>query len=214
MDWVTLRRRLGIPRKRGAKLIGGVARAERALGVKLPASYRQFVEHLGLCRLGHRFIVWTPSYLIERSGPERALVLARIETGDRCSLTRAQLDRLIPCGRTDDGDLLAWLPARSSPARSEWPVIVLTKELRVVRAGPDLQSFVAEACFGRSISRALRAEPPEPDEAPPPAYQPIAKLGPARIPTPEAVRRAKARLNALKEKMRRSLSAPPMAEQV
>lgn len=186
--WERIRQRLGVPKKRGARLVAPLELVERKLGLLLPPSYRDFVEHLGLGCLVNTFVVWTPALLVERALPTRAIVWGRLEI-DNCSLNEPQLRRIVPCGRSYNGDDLAWLPpAKPSARRVEWPIIIISRSFEVTRAAPDLSSFVTRFCLGSFLDQ----DGAEDDSAPEPLFEPltVSEVGRAEIPSPRATRAA------------------------
>lgn len=187
--WERIRRRLGVPEKRGARLVAALGRVERKLGVLLPPSYRDFVEHLGLGCLVDTYVVWTPALLVERAIPTRAIIWGRLEV-DNCSLNEPQLRRIIPCGRSYNGDDLAWLPPATLSARHvEWPILIISRSFEVTRAAPDLSSFVTRRCLGGIVQRDGAEDE---GAAPVPPFEPltVSDVGRAEIPSSKATRAA------------------------
>lgn len=186
--WERIRRRLGVPEKRGARLVAALERAERKLGLLLPPSYRDFVEHLGLGCLANTYVVWTPALLVERAIPTRSIIWGRLEV-DNCSLNEPQLRRIIPMGRSYNGDDLAWLPPATPGARHvEWPILLISRSFEVTRAAPDLSSFITRRCLGLVSRDAAEAE----GAAPAPPFEPltVSEVGRAEVPSSKATRAA------------------------
>ncbi len=102
---------------------------ESALGLPLPQSYRDYIWLFGYGILADMYCVWSPEMLQVLSPAHAAEVAETLSLGLWPSDVAHSLKgvRLIPFGKSDNGDLLAWeVPSDRRP--SEPPIRILHHE--------------------------------------------------------------------------------------
>ncbi|NPD24341.1 MULTISPECIES: SMI1/KNR4 family protein [Corallococcus] len=131
--------------------------AEKALGVTLPGSYREFAKRYGFGEVGGMFTVHVPVPAGAQPGCAGLVGLSRelagelVEDVDRQALdlrpdgTPGLVRRLVPFGTSSNGDVMAWDPAAASGPGELWIYLVSPRSGGVWRAAPNMAVFLAKA---------------------------------------------------------------------
>ncbi|HEX5748980.1 MAG TPA: SMI1/KNR4 family protein [Archangium sp.] len=130
--------------------------ASEALGLRLPASYREFAKRYGFGAVSGMFVVHVPVPAGATPGCAGLLEVSRQLSGELAEMDASQplnvhpdgtqelVRRLVPFGESVNGDVVAWDPAAPSGGGELWLYLVSMRAGGVYRAAPNLAVFLAK----------------------------------------------------------------------
>lgn len=131
-----------------------LARAEAALGFRLPPSYRAFVQRYGYGLTAGLFIIYVPvdapecDNLIDRAAELRDQISESVEHGSmdfRPDGSRELVLRAVPFGYSENGDILAWDPSQTLGDGEFWIYSIASRNAGIRKVAPDLGGFLRKA---------------------------------------------------------------------
>jgi hypothetical protein len=148
--------------------------ASKALGIRIPSSYSAFVRRYGFGISLNNFIIYVPTEPGETRKSENLVASARtlgrenreVVAGKLASLepdgSEELLLRLVPFAYSENGEQLAWDPAKATGTDEYEIYLIDSRYAGVFRAGPDLTSVLERAAsprMGGLIPGATKALP-------------------------------------------------------
>jgi len=162
--WKTLRGQITVkPPKRGAMKQAKAAaldQFEADFGVKLPASYRAFVEEFGPGEIGGYFRICAPGYNGKSLDLAGLVKLVR-ENSDVYADQYGDeklVAGMIPFADTIGGDVIVWNPKKAGGKDTdEYPILLLAsgrdKPIKLAATFPE---FVTDVCLSDSFGKVIK----------------------------------------------------------
>lgn len=157
---LTLKKPDGTPVKKPTA--SGLSKFEAKHGLKLPASYREFIQIFGPGDLGAYFRIYAPGYPGTIADLDAFIEMIRdsediyIDTFGKKNA--AFIRRMLPFSDTIGGDIIVWDPKTvSSGADHEYHVFMLPDDQEtIVELAPDFKTFVLDTCLGPKFGKIVR----------------------------------------------------------
>ncbi|WP_434391129.1 SMI1/KNR4 family protein [Melittangium boletus] len=130
--------------------------ASEALGLTFPPSYREFAKRYGFGEVSDMFVVHVPVPAGATPGCAGLLEVSRQLSRELLEMdaappldvhpdgTRELVRRLVPFGKSRNGDVVAWDPVAPSGGGELWLYLVSMRGGDVHRAAPNLAVFLAK----------------------------------------------------------------------
>ncbi len=150
--------KLGEPQERAAPEV--LKEFESTYRLRLPESYKTFVEVVGPGEIGAYFIIYAPGYPNQRSGSLEAflefhrspeILKTKVETyGDP-----AFIKRMVPFSSSIGGDVFVWDPNDVREKRKhEYANYILPDDQQTISLlATSFEQFIDEICLGNGFSR-------------------------------------------------------------
>lgn len=158
LTWEELERLLGISRANYPHYsTEALKETEKVIGRSLPPSYLHYAQYWGAGLVFGFFVIWTPeanpNLDIRVKSPQfKERMLDSIAMNFWKPSLHNLVSRLIPFGKSENGDILCWDPAQET-ALQEMPLYLLDSEQEdAVSVGGTLLSFLGDYCLGGKLN--------------------------------------------------------------